>query len=116
METIHLTISAGSGPEECAHAAALTFKVLENELGSRKDLSAKVIEIEPSGEKGNVRSVIIALTGEKVQSFADSWTGIIQWVWQSTYRPHHRRKNWFVHRFSPLRLLLLLISFNVSPS
>ena len=96
METIRLTISAGSGPEECAHAAALTLKALENEISSRKDLFVKVIEIEPSREKGNVRSVIIALTGEKVQSFADSWTGIIQWVWQSTYRPHHRRKNWFV--------------------
>ena len=98
MDTIWLNISAGSGPEECAHAAALTLQVILWEIHNRTDLDMEfdVIESEGSREKGNVRSVLLSLKGKDAKSFADSWTGIIQWVWQSTYRPHHKRKNWFV--------------------
>ena len=96
METIYLNISAGSGPEECAHAAALTLKVLQSEIADRQDITLRIIEIEPSREKGNIRSALIALEGKNVQSFVNSWTGIIQWIWYSIYRPHHKRKNWFV--------------------
>ena len=96
LETIWLNISAGSGPEECAHAAALTLEAFENEIEGRKKIRMRIIETEASRIKGNLRSVLIALEGENAKSFADSWTGIIQWIWQSTYRPHHKRKNWFV--------------------
>ena len=97
MDTIYLSISAGSGPEECAHAAALTLQVMQREINERnpKDIRISVIESEEAGEKGNIRSALIALEGE-VQEYVDSWIGVIQWVWQSTYRPHHKRKNWFV--------------------
>ena len=96
METIWLTISAGSGPEECAHAAALTLQALCKEIETQQKITVRIIETEPSRKKGNFRSVLIALEGEAVQAFADSWTGIIQWILQSAYRPHHKRKNWFV--------------------
>ena len=96
METIFLNISAGSGPEECAHAAALTLLVLQKEIKDKQDLTIRIIETEQSRIKGNFRSVLISIEGEKAKSFADSWTGIIQWIWHSTYRPHHKRKNWFV--------------------
>lgn len=98
METILLILSAGSGPEECAHTAALTLQVLQNEIEEKKDknISLKIIETEPSRIKGNIRSALIAIEGEKARSFADSWTGIVQWIWNSAYRPHHKRKNWFV--------------------
>lgn len=98
MNTIWLSISAGSGPEECAYAAALTVKVLLEEIDKQKELAIKagLIESEPAREKGNIRSALIALEGKDVQTFADSWTGSIQWIWRSTYRPHHKRKNWFV--------------------
>jgi peptide chain release factor len=60
----------------------------------------RVIEAEPSRIKGNMRSALLALDGEGaeagVKTFADSWTGVIQWIWRSAYRPHHKRKNWFV--------------------
>ena len=97
MDTIYLSISAGSGPEECAHAAALTLQAMQREINERnpKDIRISVIESEEAGEKGNIRSALIALEGE-VQEYVDSWIGVIQWVWQSTYRPHHKRKNWFV--------------------
>jgi len=98
LETIWLSVSAGSGPEECAHAVSLTLQVLqkETEASNHKDITIKVIETEPSVIKGNFRSALIALEGKKVQSCADSWTGTIQWIWKSVYRPHHKRKNWFI--------------------
>ena len=99
MDTIWLSISAGSGPEECAHAAALTLEVLVREVqdfGPSAEIKIRVIETEPSSIKGNIRSALVAMEGEKAKTYADSWTGIIQWIWRSTYRPNHKRKNWFV--------------------
>ena len=96
MKTIYLNISAGSGPEECAHAAALTLKVMEKEIEAQTSIAMRILETESSRVSGNFRSALIAIEGENARSFADSWTGIIQWIWQSEYRPHHKRKNWFV--------------------
>jgi len=98
LETIWLSISAGSGPEECAHAAALTVQVILREIQERteSDIRINVIESEPAREKGNIRSALIALEGKGAETYAGSWIGIIQWIWQSEYRPHHKRKNWFV--------------------
>ena len=98
MNTIWLSISAGNGPEECAYTAALTVKAMQQEIQNRPESEIKisVVEIETSREKGNIRSALLALEGRDAKVFADSWTGIIQWIWQSSYRPHHKRKNWFV--------------------
>ena len=98
METIWLNISAGSGPEECAHAVALTVQALQQEIMNQPELGIKIIivESEPAREKGNIRSALIKIEGEGINDFINSWTGVIQWIWQSTYRPHHKRKNWFV--------------------
>jgi peptide chain release factor len=98
LDKIWLSISSGNGPEECAHAAALTVKAILKEIQDKPeiDITAKLIEAEASREKGNMRSALISLDGNGVKAFADSWTGIIQWIWMSTYRPHHKRKNWFV--------------------
>jgi peptide chain release factor len=98
LESILLILSAGSGPEEYAHAAALTLQVLQNEIESRQNekTTLQILETEPSRLKGNIRSALVAIEGAKVQPFADSWTGVIQWIWNSAYRPNHKRKNWFV--------------------
>ena len=98
MNTIWLSISAGSGPEECAHAAALTVKALLREIQNlpEKSIKGEVIESEPSQVKENLRSALIALEGKDAEIFIQSWVGVIQWIWKSEYRPHHKRKNWFV--------------------
>ena len=98
MDIVFLNISAGSGPEECAHAAALTLQVLQREVNSKKDcgITIRIIDTEPSLVKGNIRSAMAVLEGDSAKTFADSWTGIIQWIWRSTYRPNHKRKNWFI--------------------
>jgi len=98
LNTIWLSISAGSGPEECAHAASLTVKALLRDIQNlpEKNIKGEVIESESSQVKGNLRSALIALEGKDAEIFAQSWVGIIQWIWKSEYRPGHKRKNWFV--------------------
>ncbi|MDR2094631.1 MAG: peptide chain release factor H [Treponema sp.] len=96
LDTIWLSISAGTGPEECAHAAALTLQVLQKEIAGQGGIQCRIVDAEPSREKGNIRSALAALEGEDVRQFARSWTGVVQWIWRSPYRPHHKRKNWFV--------------------
>ena len=66
MDTIWLSISAGNGPEECAHAAALTVQVMLQEIQDREgsDVKINVIESEPSREKGNIRSALLVLEGK----------------------------------------------------
>ena len=96
METIYLSITAGNGPEECAHAVALTLQIIKKETEEQKEISMRILETEGSRIKGNCRSALIAIEGKNVRDFSESWTGIIQWIWQSEYRPHHKRKNWFI--------------------
>jgi peptide chain release factor len=55
-----------------------------------------VADTEQSRIKGNIRSCLLAVEGENADGFVASWTGTVQWIWQSAYRPHHKRKNWFV--------------------
>ncbi|MDR1220482.1 MAG: peptide chain release factor H [Treponema sp.] len=97
MVAIWLSVSAGTGPEECAYAAALTLRVLQREIEETGGgVALRIIDAEPSHEKGAIRSALVALEGEGAKQFALSWTGIVQWIWRSAYRPHHKRKNWFV--------------------
>jgi len=98
LNTVWLSISAGSGPEECAYTASLTVKALLQEIQNlpEKNIKGEVIESEPSQVKGNLISALIALEGKDTEIFIQSWVGIIQWIWKSKYRPHHKRKNWFV--------------------
>jgi peptide chain release factor len=99
LNTVWLSVSAGVGPEECAHAASLTLEAIQKEVETTcKEIRLRLIDTEPSHEKGNIRSALIALEGEEneVTKFVESWIGSIQWIWRSTYRPHHKRKNWFI--------------------
>jgi peptide chain release factor len=98
LNTVWLSVSAGSGPEECAYAASLTVKALLREIQNlpNKEIKAELVESEMTRVKGNIRSALIAIEGDKAESFIRSWVGIVQWVWKSAYRPHHKRKNWFV--------------------
>jgi peptide chain release factor len=98
LETIWLSISAGSGPEECAHVAALTLNALLREVDAcpEEGIKVRIIDAETSREKGNFRSILLSLEGKSAPRFSSLWTGVIQWIWQSEYRPHHKRKNWFV--------------------
>jgi peptide chain release factor len=88
-------ISAGRGPVECSW---VVWKVFEKISDAAREYSLSVIiaEKEPDREKDTYKSIVVSLDGENVSHFCSLWTGTIQWTIQSPFRPHHKRKNWFV--------------------
>jgi peptide chain release factor len=73
----------------------------QNCADTGKRISIRTAETEAAGTTGpakkeTIRSALLALEGEDAAVFAEAWTGTIQWIWQSTYRPQHKRKNWFI--------------------
>ncbi|WP_339525150.1 peptide chain release factor H [Pseudomonas sp. EA_35y_Pfl2_R111] len=91
---ILLQLSAAQGPEECALAVAKALKRLlaeATELG----VEVQVLEQEAGERPATLLSVLLALSGEGAEQLADVWSGSLQWICVSPYRPAHRRKNWF---------------------
>jgi len=41
-------------------------------------------------------SVSLAIKGNKVDDFINSWEGSLKWVCESPYRKNIKRKNWFI--------------------
>jgi peptide chain release factor len=79
---------------------ALTVRVVLGEIEALRNkgtaIAALIAETEPSRVKGNFRSALLVIEGTEAPAFVSSWTGVVQWIWRSTYRPHHKRKNWYV--------------------
>ena len=82
-------ISAGSGPRECEFAVRGIARAFLREAKAA-GLKSDLIEGENSG------SLMIQIAGAKSESFAKDRIGTMQWIGQSPFRPHHKRKNWFV--------------------
>ena len=78
-------ISSGQGPAECELGVA---KMLEY-LQKRYDIT--VLDYASGHYSNTYRSVRFSCDVD-----LSGYIGSIQWVWQSTYRPTHRRKNWFI--------------------
>ncbi len=97
LNEIRLLISSGDGPIECRRAVSLVVKEVEREA---KDLSVHfdVILPEPHKDK-DPASALITLSGDESEKLAYRWTGTIQWKCKSSFRPNHKRQNWFVGVF-----------------
>lgn len=81
-------LSSGTGPVECERAVALLLDALTQELDGDVD----VIRRTPSRwHDGDYTSVLF-----KTLHNLMPLTGTVQWTCESPYRPHHKRKNWFV--------------------
>ncbi len=78
-------ISSGQGPAECELGVGRFLEYLKK----RYDIT--VLDCSEGYNPGTYRSVRFA-TPDNLSDFV----GSIQWVWQSTYRPGHKRKNWFL--------------------
>jgi len=91
-----LQISSGRGPVECCWVAAqLTTYLIKVATDLR--FGPELLETTPGPKSGTYLSALIALEGEvDLTAFINNWEGTIQWVGQSMFRPHHKRKNWFV--------------------
>ena len=80
-----IQINSGVGPKECERACYLYCKELMKEL---PDL--KIIEMKQT-DKGCCQSIL--LYGEEDLSYLQ---GTVQWICESPFRKHHKRKNWFI--------------------
>ncbi len=98
METKIIQISAGSGPKECEWVVAKVLKAFIFELKKNGFLHTSILKIKGT-ENGTIQSVILKIEGKSLSSFLKEWIGTIQWVGTSTFRKHHKRKNWFIGLF-----------------
>ena len=78
-------ISSGQGPVECELGVGRFLEYL------KKHYDITVLDYSEGYNMGTYRSVRF-LTPDDL----DDFVGSIQWVWKSTYRPGHKRKNWFL--------------------
>ncbi len=79
-------LSSGQGPAECELAVSKLFDALKKEYPDIVLLSS-----HPGKEKNCFSSMTFA-----TKSDFSKLEGSIQWICQSPFRPHHKRKNWFV--------------------
>ncbi|MEO3863337.1 peptide chain release factor H [Acrocarpospora sp. B8E8] len=92
---VHLLLSAGRGPQECAWALARLLGRLEADA-TRQDLRTHRVQTVPGDRPGTYRSVLVQITGVGAEPFAASWTGTLCWQAPSPYRTSTGRKNWYV--------------------
>ena len=87
-----LLISSGTGPEECGW---VVFHLLEKLKDEALTVDATISVIEAiKGVEGTYRSALLSVEGN--DDWCRSLLGTIQWIGTSKFRPHHKRKNWFV--------------------
>lgn len=81
-----IQLSSGQGPVECELAVSKLLQSLQAEYGD-----VEVLSQHPSKTEGCFTSVIFSTDYD-----LSDLKGTIQWICTSPYRPHHKRKNWFV--------------------
>ncbi|GIH18095.1 peptide chain release factor H [Rugosimonospora africana] len=91
---MHLLLSAGRGPRECAWALARLLDRMEADA-TRQNLRTRRVQTVSGDRPGTYRSVLVRVSGSGADSFAGSWTGTLCWQAPSPYRTTGR-KNWYV--------------------
>ena len=79
-------ISSGQGPAECELAVVKLYEALEKEYSD-----IELIQKHESRTPGCCSSIMFS-TKEDLSGLE----GTIQWICESPFRPHHKRKNWYV--------------------
>lgn len=93
--TVHLLLSAGRGPQECAWAVARLLRRLETDAARRGVAIRRISSV--AGERPDTfRSVLVKLAGDGAEDVAGAWTGTLCWQAASPYRTSTGRKNWYV--------------------
>lgn len=90
-----IQITAGRGPVECARVVALIAKELMKKYPAMQLVEAE----EHNSEPGCFMSMTFSIEGEPSELLAMSleWNGSILYRAKSnSYRPGHKRRNWFV--------------------
>ena len=92
---VHLLMSAGRGPRECAWAVAQLMRRLEVDAAGRS-LATHRVQAVPGDRPGTYQSVLVRVSGTGAEEFVGSWTGTLCWQASSPYRASTGRKNWYV--------------------
>lgn len=102
MERCWVQITSGKGPSECGRAVFHVMQIFSEEAQEHQ-ITIDVLELIEGKDPNTIKSVLLSLRGEHLSHFASTWEGCIQWISKSPFRPHHKRKNWFVGlcRFTP---------------
>ena len=79
-------ISSGQGPAECELAVVKLYESLKKEY---EDI--ELIQKHEARTAGCSTSIMFQ-TDEDLSHLE----GTVQWICESPFRPHHKRKNWFV--------------------
>lgn len=90
-----IQITAGRGPVECARVVALIAKEMMKKYPAMQLVEAE----EHNSEPGCFMSMTFSIEGEPSELLAMSleWNGSILYRAKSnSYRPGHKRRNWFV--------------------
>lgn len=86
MRQMLVQLSSGQGPAECELAVGKLFRSLYKEYGGLELIS------EHRGRREGCYSSILFKTEKDLKELE----GSIQWICTSPFRPHHKRRNWFV--------------------
>lgn len=79
-------ISSGQGPAECELAVVKLYNALKAE---HKDI--ELIQKRDAKTSGCCTSIMFSTSDD-----LSNLEGTVQWICQSPFRPHHKRKNWYV--------------------
>jgi peptide chain release factor len=90
-----MQITAGRGPIECAWVVARVLRIVLEEA-SQASLRTDVLDSVSGPLPGTLSSVLLSIEGNGAPEFIARWTGTIQWIGQSPFRRHEKRKNWYV--------------------
>lgn len=86
-----IQLTASHGPAECERAVRLTLRELLRDCAAQ-GITTDLIEESPT--PAGYQSVLLRCAGPTAA--LDGWLGTVQWIFDSPFRPHHPRKNWFV--------------------
>ncbi len=95
MKTRIIQITSGRGPAECCWVVAQVLKQFL-EAVKHNGIDYRILQREKGMENLTLQSVTVQLKGKDLGIFLNQWIGTIQWIGASTFRPNHKRKNWFV--------------------
>ncbi len=90
-DEVVLHITAGGGPDECRWVVARLAQAFAAEAGGQ-GLTCTLLD----SHDGLPVSLLLSVRGERADAFAADRLGTVLWTGISPFRPHHRRRNWFV--------------------
>ena len=95
MPKQYIQITGGRGPIECARVVALVAQLM---MKQHPELVLVDSEVHHD-DAGCMLSATLSIEAseEQCQAMRREWTGTVQWIaTRNPFRPHHKRKNWFV--------------------